>query len=208
MNGWFRSVSDKTIRLLDEDCSLVEVLVRYDPQHPLPTFVPDPAQLARLPAEFRASIEASAAQHADFMQSAAARLESVGIGNEDLGRPVSIHKVWHGLHYLFAGAEYGAQEPPANCVLGGREVGDDLGYGPARCFDAAQTATIAETLSQLDVATLQPRFDPAAMDRAQIYPGGWEQPDAWEWLIRGFADLNQLYDAARTRGFGMLLAIT
>jgi len=207
MNGWFRSVSEKTIHLLDDDPSLGEVLVHYDAESPLPAFVPDPAMLANFSADFRASIEASAARQAELMQTASARLASLGIGSADLGRPGSIHKAWHGVHYLLAGLDYTPQEPPANCVLGGREVGPDLGYGPARCFDAAQTAAIARTLAELDIASVQARFDPTAMEAAQIYPGGWDQPDSLEWLTQALAQLHPLYREAQTQGHGMLLAI-
>jgi len=52
MNGWFRSVSEKALALLDDDPSLVEVLVRYDPENPAHSFVLDPKMLSTIPPDF------------------------------------------------------------------------------------------------------------------------------------------------------------
>ena len=56
--------------------------------------------------------------------------------------------------------------------MGGTEVGDDLGYGPARYFDADKVAAIARELSRPNLeAEMAARWDPDKMATLGIYPG-------------------------------------
>lgn len=46
------------------------------------------------------------------------------------GGPVlDIHKSWHGLHWLLCQDARDGPEPLKHAVLGGEEIGEDLGYG-------------------------------------------------------------------------------
>jgi len=44
--------------------------------------------------------------------------------------PLDIQKAWHGLHYLLCVQPWDGDLPLRNAVLGGSEIGPDLGYGP------------------------------------------------------------------------------
>ena len=87
------------------------------------------------------------------------------------GKETYLDKAWHGIHFLLTGkAEEG--DPPLDFLLsGGREIGDeDVGMGPARVFSASETRTIAAALAALGDDDLRGRFDPQAMEAADVYP--------------------------------------
>jgi hypothetical protein len=86
----------------------------------------------------------------------------------DPERVLDLHKSWHVLHYLFTG-EVDGGIPPADALLGGRELGDDLGYGPPRLHEPAATAAFARFLAPLTVADLERRIDLPRMRALEIY---------------------------------------
>ncbi|MEO1469034.1 MAG: DUF1877 family protein [Pseudomonadota bacterium] len=87
---------------------------------------------------------------------------------------LDLDKAWHGVHWLLAGdAETTAL--PAGVLLGGREIGEDIGYGPLRVATPAETQAVADHLVPLDRAALETRLDPAAMAAAELYPGHWTE---------------------------------
>ncbi len=86
----------------------------------------------------------------------------------DRSRILDLHKSRHVLHYLFNGEVDGGL-PPANALLGGRELGEDMGYGPPRLHEPAATAAFARFLAPLTVAELQRRIDIRRMSELGIY---------------------------------------
>jgi hypothetical protein len=127
--------------------------------------------------------------------------------DEPAARNISLDKAWHGLHYLLCGAAEPAPGPLGQAVFGGTEIGEDMGYGPARYFTVAQTAEIAQALQVTGLeTTLRHRYDPDAMERIGIYPGGWhgEGPD---WLVDAFRKLRDFYSASATAGQAVITAI-
>src|ERR1700704_2331734 len=65
---------------------------------------------------------------------------------------ISLEKAWHGVHYLLCAEIEPTSTLPSQAVMGGVEVGEDLGYGPARYFEADEVRAIAQALSS---ATLE-----------------------------------------------------
>jgi len=97
------------------------------------------------------------------------------------GRPpvVDLHKSWHMFHFLFTGHASGGT-PPANLLLeGGEEIGEDLGYGPARLLDPATTAALAGFVAPFTVDALKRRLDGPRMAALSIYPA-FDATDATE----------------------------
>ena len=88
------------------------------------------------------------------------------------GTPVwflSLHKDWHVVHWLVAGTAGDATDPVGTAVMGGEEVGDDLGYGPAMVRTPEQVRGIAAALDALGVDALMRRYDRRAMLKADVY---------------------------------------
>ena len=142
-----------------------------------------------------------AAQHFATLRPAAQK-SGDGAANQ-----ISLDKAWHGLHFLLCGAAEPTSDPLGQAVFGGDEIGDDMGYGPARYFTAAKTSEIAEALQSPELeSTLRGRFDPDAMEQSGVYPGGWhhEGPD---WLIDAFRNLRGFYAAASAAGQAVITAI-
>jgi hypothetical protein len=117
------------------------------------------------------------------------------------GASISIDKAWHGLHYLLCGKAGSDSSLAGQAVMGGTDVGDDLGYGPARYFDAARVADIARELSRPNLeAEMDARFDPAQMAKLGIYPGQFVATDDKQWLFDAFRKVRQFYvDAAAAK---------
>jgi uncharacterized protein DUF1877 len=116
-----------------------------------------------------------------------------GSGKSSRGAKISLDKAWNGVHYLLCGEIEPGSAIPSQAVLGGVEVGEDLGYGPARYFDTVKVHQIAQALSSASLeADMTARFDPAAMTSLGIYPGGWKAGDV-DWLMEEFRRLRQFY---------------
>jgi len=113
------------------------------------------------------------------------------------GASISLDKAWHGVHYLLCGKAEPGPDLISQAVMGGTDVGDDLGYGPARYFDASTVAAIARELSRPTLeAEMTARWDRDQMVALGIYPAGFE-PDDDKWLMDAFRDLRKFYvDAA------------
>ena len=69
---------------------------------------------------------------------------------------IDIDKAWHGIQFLLANDPWGGEPPLANAVLGGTEIGDDVGYGPARYLNADEVRAVADTF-ETDYATRFPQ---------------------------------------------------
>lgn len=124
-------------------------------------------------------------------------------GSKQSSKPaasISIDKAWHGLHYLLCGKLVPDSSIAGQVVMGGKEVGDDLGYGPARYFDAAKVADIARELTRPNLeAEMDARFDPAQMTKLELYPGHFDASDK-QWLFDAFRKLQQFFvDASAAR---------
>lgn len=136
-----------------------------------------------------------------------------GKSEKPAGRPkapvLDLHKSWHMLHYLFTGQAWDGDMPASALLLGGKEVGEDLGYGPARALTPGETANFAGFLNGLDVAQLAGRLDVEAMQRAQVYCAEHADPGAAmeleEDLEHYFPQLQSFVADAANRRQGLLI---
>lgn len=86
---------------------------------------------------------------------------------------IELDKAWHGIHFLLTGSVWEGEEPLCYLVRGGVELGkEDFGYGPAPLLNPDQIADWAKALSTISTDELRKRFNPEAMMKAKIYPGG------------------------------------
>jgi hypothetical protein len=110
------------------------------------------------------------------------------------GASISIDKAWHGVHYLLCGKVEPGSDVASQAVMGGTEVGEDMGYGPARYFDANEVAAIARELSRPNLeAEMDARWDPDKMADLGIYPGQFVATEDRQWLMDAFRQLRQFY---------------
>jgi hypothetical protein len=120
-----------------------------------------------------------------------------------------LDKAWHGLHFLLTGTAWKISAGAGAAILGGTEIGEDNGYGPARLHSAAAVRSVAAALDRLDLGVLRTRYDPAAMTAADIYPRVWGEDDQFDdFLAPHWAGLREFYRTAADEGQAVLLALT
>lgn len=116
---------------------------------------------------------------------------------------LSLEKSWHVLHYLLTGEADEASPPLGNAILGGKEIGDDLGYGPARFLTPQQVREVAAALALISKNDLAARFDLKAMKAARIYPV--KDESELGLAEHYFEQLSRYYAGASAAGNAMLL---
>ena len=118
---------------------------------------------------------------------------------------MNLEKSWHVLHYLLTGKVEEAPAPLGNAILGGQEIGDDLGYGPARFLTSKQVREVAGALEAVSKDELAARFDLDAMLAARIYPV--RDASELELAQHYFEHLSRYYSDAAASGNAMLLYV-
>ena len=148
------------------------------------------------------------------------QLEAFLEDEEDFGDPsgsafleLDLDEAWHGIHFLLTGTAVEGQAPLDFLERGGREVGEvDLGYGPARCFDAEQVRAIAQALDPVGAEQLRARFDPERMRMLEIYPDIWDgqqgEQDPLAYVLSYFAELKSFLARVAALNHGMVLVLS
>jgi hypothetical protein len=119
---------------------------------------------------------------------------------------IDVDKAWHGIHYLLTGRADGGTPPLSWAVLGGAEVGEDIGYGPARLLTSEQVKMISDALPTEE--SFKASFAPEAMEAAQVYPDViWvrDGDDALDYLVENYRVMMEFYRSAASRGDGAIL---
>ena len=91
--------------------------------------------------------------------------------------PPFAEKAWHGLHYLLTGSSGESGLPLGFLLEGGREVGEDMGYGSPRLFEPAEVQQLNTALAPITDDELWSRFDAEAMEAESIYPCIWDEEE-------------------------------
>ena len=135
--------------------------------------------------------------------------ESLLSGNGN-GNELDIDKSWHGLHFLLTGSAWEGSFPLNFIVAGGQEVGDDLGYGPARGLTSTEVAQVDAALEPLTSDELGQRFDAQRMTELQIYPDGWTHDPEGErgYLLDFYADLRAFVHRTAGQGHALLVYLS
>lgn len=125
----------------------------------------------------------------------------------ELQHHLDVDKAWDAIHFLLNGDPEGAQQPLADAVLGGTELGEDNGYGPVRYLDRAAVAAVANALDAIPPDTLAARFEFDALHAAGIYPQIWDRRDDEDraYVCGHYSALRDFYRAAAERGDCALL---
>lgn len=137
--------------------------------------------ISRMPVDKRAAAEALYRASEERNAEARTRLERIG----PFEPPLDLEKSWHILHYLFTG-HVDASRAPGDALLTGEELGEDVGYGPARLHDDRETSEFARFLETLKAAELQQRVNYREMSRIGVYsmPMGRDSDAEYEGELR------------------------
>lgn len=128
--------------------------------------------------------------------------------NHDQGTCANIEKAWHGLHFMLNGNAFphANSAPLTYVVLGGQEVGNDIGYGPARILGQEQVKAAALALNEISIDHLKTRFFPDQMMASNIYPEIWDEGEsALDYVVNAFEKVQALFQRASDQNDAMLL---
>ena len=123
---------------------------------------------------------------------------------------LEVDKAWHGLHFLLTGTAWDGDFPLNFIVVGGEEVGEDLGYGPARALRSEDVRKIDAALEPITSDELGRRFDADRMAELQIYPFGWSHdPDGeLEYLLEFYGELRAFVRRTAEHGDALLVYLS
>jgi hypothetical protein len=104
-----------------------------------------------------------------------------------------VDKAWHGIHFLLTDSAWEGSGPLAFIVAGGREIDEDLGYGPARGFSSVEVKEIAAALEPIQPNALFEKADQEQFKAEDIYPSIWDEPkeECIGYVTNAFAELKQ-----------------
>ncbi len=135
-------------------------------------------------------------------------LESIIYTDEEDPNELNIDKAWHGIHYLLTGSAWEGEPPLVNVIMGGTEIGDDLGYGAARYLTVNQVKEATEALLKISEEELKTRFNPEEMNKLEIYPPiNWIEEE-FDYLLGYYEELVAYYKDADEKRNAMLIYIT
>lgn len=133
--------------------------------------------------------------------------EAVVFDGEEEG--LDLDKSWHAIHFLLNGSAWEGEAPLFNVILGGKEVGEDLGYGKARYLTGKEVQEVALTLVNITEEDLKQRFDSARMNELEIYPSeDWSRDEEIDYVLSYYKDLKEYYMEAVRQDSAMLLFIS
>lgn len=118
---------------------------------------------------------------------------------------IDVDKAWHGIHFLLANDSWAGEPPLANVVLGGTEIGDDVGYGPAKYLTADEVLDVANALNDLSPEAFRARYNAKTLLDNEIYPQIWyDDVEAVGYLTSYYEILRDYYLDAAAKGNAML----
>jgi hypothetical protein len=97
-------------------------------------------------------------------------------------RRFSTYKAWDAIRFLLARVDF-----PVNVVLGEGTFAEDTdwGYAPARYLSVERVQVAATALAGMTFDDLVRGVAVADLAAADVYPQGWDEPDALDW-VRGY----------------------
>lgn len=119
--------------------------------------------------------------------------------NEDNPDYLYIDKAWHGIHYILTDSSWEGEKPQSLVILGGDDIGDDLGYGPGKLIMPDEVIEVSKYLNSIDLITFRRKFNPDSFEKAEIYPQGiWyeEKMEAYEYIEEYLKKVIEYYNLA------------
>ena len=121
-----------------------------------------------------------------------------------------VDKSWQTIHFMLSGGNpWGGNTIEAQAIMGGAEIGPDLGYGPARYLTSDQVKQVSQALAPITQEEFSNRFDPQAMAAADLYAFDLEYAeDELEMAQDYFGELKKFYARSAQQNDAVLLLIT
>jgi hypothetical protein len=133
-------------------------------------------------------------------------LQDKELEEERKNKVLLLEKSWHALHFLLTEKIEGGNPPLANAILGGTNIGEDLGYGPARYLTPDEVKDVSKALLKISSEKLKTKFNVKKLQSNEIYPAVWEK-NSIEWLLDFYEKMVSYYQEAAKNNQAMLLWI-
>lgn len=115
-----------------------------------------------------------------------------------------LDKSWDAIGHLLAAATSGS----LSTLLGGAEVGPDLGYGPARFIAPDEVRVVAAALEAVDRDDLLSHFNAGSLMKGEVYPGTWEDSyEDREYIGQNYDVARSVFLAAARKNAGVLVLL-
>jgi hypothetical protein len=120
---------------------------------------------------------------------------------------LDIGKSWHGIHFVLNGDPWKGNPPLSNVVLGGKEVGEDLGYGAPRLLKPEEVKEVATALEKINEKEFSDLFKQRKFAGADIYVYSQHagDEDILGELCMYYMEVKQFFKEAADGGKGILL---
>ena len=128
-------------------------------------------------------------------------------GDAEPENHIDLDKAWHAIHFTLNGKTWEGEDPLFFAILGGEEIGEDIGYGPARYLVPQQVKAVSAALLTITPEVFGAKFNHSELAAAEIYPDIWaaEGAESLEYVQPFYDDLRKFYMAASERGDAVLI---
>jgi hypothetical protein len=121
---------------------------------------------------------------------------------------LAIEKSWQAIHFVLNGDPWKGSGLLNNAVLGGQEVGEDMGYGKARYLDPFKVVQTSTALDKISDEEFKRKAQAADFRGKQIYVYGDQlSKEDLEELCYFFKQIQQFFRTASDKSKGILLGI-
>jgi Domain of unknown function (DUF1877) len=163
---------------------------------------------AQIQAQFEAQSRAAMASSPLGERMAAARDQIAALG--PIEQALDLEKIWYVLHYAYTGGME-LTGTPADLLLTGEELGEDMGYGPPRLHGPEATRDFSRFLEAQDLAQVQARVDIEVMHNLGLPgvpmgrgPTAEDEEDLREAVGHYFRLLRDHVRSMSEKGYGLL----
>ncbi len=128
-------------------------------------------------------------------------------GDSEPEHHLDLDKSWHAIHFTLNGKAWEGEGALGNVIIGGQEIGENIGYGPARYLTPREVLEAAQALQSIPPDQFKERFNPNGLTAAEIYPEIWaEEPEeSLDYVLSFYEDLRNFYLGAADRGQAVLI---
>ena len=121
------------------------------------------------------------------------RMRSVDDDDENYGY---VDKAWQAIHFILTKNPWEGEAPESLVILGGKEIGEDFGYGPGTYLTSSEVKMVSKFLDKVDVNKLKSEFNRRDFVENEIYPTGiWatEGDEALNYIVSYLESLIEFY---------------
>ena len=125
------------------------------------------------------------------------------IYDEEFDELIDIDKAWDGLIFLLTGQSFTtAEHNLVRLLFSGQLIDEeqDLGYGPAHYLTPEQVYELNSEISSITSSDLKRNFNPEKMNEQEVYPGIWDEEDAFDYINDGFLEVKNVFSEASKNG--------